>query len=346
MEEYTLVSRDYQWLKEVIKNTESIESIYKKLCELEINGQKDSEEYKNYLDYLKIALEVEDQIYSSSKIDFFRGNALFNYIVEDRLPERTLTEKESLIAQDYDSRVLRRILGNLNKLIVSDYKNVEQVAIPPQLILLMRVLGMNDVDQRVSNAVYSGVEIKNAIDHDILNGFLTFLGELLKDPKYEEYKSNIIATKYNAAFVDRGIEADMLNNSFELPDGFYLSVNFAAGVCETPQELLDQLKNHQGLEESTHHLMGLIKMHDKDYEDKKKVFGALLRQCFVRSSFLLMDEKLLREFNRHFHEFVISDDYLEEYPNDYIGQQKAFDCFDTTVEDKKRLDGGTQFGMI
>ena len=59
-----------------------------------------------------------------------------------------------------------------------------------------------------------------------------------------------------------------------------------------------------------------------------------------------MDEDLLREFNRHFHEFVVSDDYLEDYPNDYVGQQKAFDCFDTTVEDKKRLDGGTQFGMI
>ena len=346
VENYTLTSHDYQWLKEIIKNTESIDSIYKKLYELEINGQKDSKEYNDYLDYLKIALEVEAQIYESGKLDFNRGAALYNYIVEDRLPDHTLTDKESLIAQDYDSRVLRRILGSIKKIMTSDYKSLQGQMVPPQIVELMRAIGMPNVNERVSNAVYSSVEIKNAIDHDVFHGFLTFLRDLLNNSKYEEYKPNLIATKYNAAFVDKDVEEDLLEKSFELPEGFYLSVNFAAGVCDTPQRLLDIIKNQKGLDEATHHLIGLVKVHDEDFDDKNKAFGVLLRQCFVRSAFLLMDEELLGELNYQFHNYVESDEYLEENPNDSVGQQKAFDCFKRINEDKKKLDGGAQLGTI
>ena len=87
-------------------------------------------------------------------------------------------------------------------------------------------------------------------------------------------------------------------------------------------------------------------MHDADYEDKNKQYGALLRQCFVRSAFLLMDEEVLGDLNYHLHNFTEEDAYLKDYSSDNIGQQKVFDCFKKINEDKKRLEGGTQFGTV
>ena len=346
VENYTLTSKDYEWLKGLIQTTESIETIYNKLCELETNGQKDSEEYRKYIDYLKMSLEVESDIYSSAKLDFNRGSAIYNYIVEDRIPEGTLTDKESLIAQNYDYRVLKRILGALKKIIVTDYKTIQEQMMPSGLVQLMRDIGMSNVDQRVSNAVFSGVSLKSSMDQDIMRGFLSFVGDLTINSRYEEYRPNLIATKYNAAFLDKDAEADLLENSFEIADGFFSNANLTGGLVETPQALLDVLKNHEGFQEAAHQLGFLVKMHDAEFEDKNKAYGALLRQCFLRSAFLLMDEEALSKLNYYFHDFVESPRYLEDHKDDSIGELKVTECFRKINQDKKKLDGGTQFGTL
>ena len=66
MEKYKLVNENYNWLKRIIQITTSIETLYKKLFILEINGQKDTEEYKKTMDYLSIALDVEDNVYEEN----------------------------------------------------------------------------------------------------------------------------------------------------------------------------------------------------------------------------------------------------------------------------------------
>ena len=346
MEQYTLTSKDYEWLKNIMKNNESIDAIYKKLCELEINGQKDSDEYKKYIDYLKIALEVENNIYATGKINFYNGSALVNYIIGERMPDDFLNDRESIIAKDYNNRVIRRVLKNLIGIVASDYETVKKYMIPTQLVEFMKYIGMEDADQSVSNALYSSVQMKDALDQDISNGFLTILRELTNSSKYAEYKNELIASKYHIAFIEPNTETLLLNNSFELPDGFYPNTSFAATVTETPEELLEQIKNTQGIQEATHHMMGLIRMHDGDFEDRDKAFSSILRQSFMRSAFMLVSEDVLGEYNYHFHDFIESDTYLKDYPNDNVGVQMVVDGFKLIDTDKKKLTGGTQFGSI
>ena len=49
--------------KELYMISESIKILYDKLCELEMNGLKDSVLYNQYIDYLRIALDVEKNEY-------------------------------------------------------------------------------------------------------------------------------------------------------------------------------------------------------------------------------------------------------------------------------------------
>lgn len=54
-----------QELENMQKTADSIMNIYKELCELEILNQKNTPKYKKYMEYLKIALEVESAKYQS-----------------------------------------------------------------------------------------------------------------------------------------------------------------------------------------------------------------------------------------------------------------------------------------
>lgn len=49
--------------KELYMISKSIKVLYGKLCELEMNGLKDSVLYNQYIDYLRIALDVEENEY-------------------------------------------------------------------------------------------------------------------------------------------------------------------------------------------------------------------------------------------------------------------------------------------
>lgn len=52
-------------LENMKKTTNSIMNLYKKLCKLEILNQKNTQNYNKYMEYLKIALEVEKEKYRS-----------------------------------------------------------------------------------------------------------------------------------------------------------------------------------------------------------------------------------------------------------------------------------------
>lgn len=65
MKKYELDKKDYNQIENLIRIGSSIETLYKKMCNLEIEEKKDTDEYKKILDYLKIALEVESKQYAN-----------------------------------------------------------------------------------------------------------------------------------------------------------------------------------------------------------------------------------------------------------------------------------------
>lgn len=74
-------------MQKIIEITESIKAIYNKLCELEIKNQKNSPEYKQNIDYLKIALQVEEQIYNQTNKEELKKLAKTNKRIRNKIDD-------------------------------------------------------------------------------------------------------------------------------------------------------------------------------------------------------------------------------------------------------------------
>lgn len=335
MEKYKLVSEDYKWLERIIQTTTSIETLYKKLFDLEIKGQKDTEEYKQIMDYLSIAIDVEDKVYEEANLNYYKCIALADHIIDDRLPEKFLNDTESIMQQDYNNRVLRRILNVLVHKVLSDYDSIREM-LPNELIELMKQLGMPNPDELVSKAIYSSIELQKAFEKDTFNGFLAFLQEFINKKDYNSFKEHLIRSKYNTAFINKNIEIDMRSNKFEIPETFYANARFIADLIQVDLDLFYVLKNSYGVKESTKQISEIIEMSDLDYGDTTKATTSILRQCLMRASFFLMSDEVISDVNYEFHEFVENKKYLERHQNDHISEQLVINCFRGIKKDRNK----------
>lgn len=335
MDKYILNSSDFELINNLIKTTSSLDTLYKKMYELEINDKKQTEEYQKLLDYLNISLEVEDKLYSEANLSYSRCIAIVNFILNKKLPDKFLNDVESIMQQDYSNRVLRRILSVLVHKILEDYENIKEM-LPNEIIDLMHQIGMPNPDKVVSHAIYSSIELQKAFEKDTLNGFLVFLQEFIDGKDYRFYKNDLISAKYNTAFINKSIESEMVNNKFEIPETFYVNSRFVADITQTDLELYNLLKNLYGVKESTKQISEIIELGDMDYSNSKKAITSILRQCLMRANFLLMSDEAISDVNYEFHEFVEDKKYLDRHPHDRISEQLIVNCFKAIKKDKNK----------
>jgi len=335
MEKYILKSKDYEFINNLIKTTNSIDSIYRKMYDLEINGKKDTEDFNQILDYLSMAIEVEEKLYKEANLSYLQCIAIADYILQDKLPDGFLNDTESIMNQCYDNRVLRRILSILVHKIISDHESVRQM-LPEEIIELMEQLGMPNPDKLVSQAIYSSIELQKAFERDIFNGYLAILQEFIVSNTYKNFRNDLIRSKYNTSFINKQIENDMISSKFDIPDTFYVNSRFVADLTQTDLELYKMLKNLYGVKESTKQISEVIEIGDMDYSDSKKAITSILRQCLMRSAFLLMSDEVISDVNYEFHEFVEDKKYLDRHPHDRISEQLIVNCFKAIKKDRNK----------
>lgn len=335
MEKYRLQTQDFELIEKLTKTTTSIETLYKKMYDLEINGKKETEDFKKIVDYLKIAIDVESKMYQDSSLSYQRCIALADYILQDKLPDSFLDDVESIMTQDYSNRVLRRILNILVHKIISDYESVKEM-LPTELLDLMFQLGISNPDKMVTQAIYSSIELQKAFEKDTLNGYLVFLQEFINKKDYEAFKEDLIRSKYNTSFINKIIEEDMISNNFDIPETFYLNSKFVADITQTDLKLYGLLKNSYGVKESTKQISEVIEMKDEDYNNPKSATTSILRQCLMRASFLLMSDEVISDINYEFHEFIENEKYLNRHPDDHISERLIINCFKSIKRDKSK----------
>ncbi len=296
--------QDYDLIHKLLIITKSIESLYKKMCELELNGKKNTKEYNGLITLLKETVEEENKIYSDANINEERGVGLTFYIMEQNLPENTENDVESTINQNYNVRTYRRIINNLFNIGVSDYKSAK---------------------------------LRNAFEKDIINGYLSFMQDFANSKSYEEKKDQFIINKYNTAFINKSIESDMLSSSFDIPKTFYVSSRLIADVYNVNLTFYKSISNDFYAKEAAKQISRLIDIFDEEYKyDDDNKLSSILRQCYLRSAFLFLDDELLTDMNDSFHEFVESDEYLDKHSNDTIGTQLVINCFKSIKKDRNK----------
>lgn len=326
MRKYELEDQDLEFIKSLIKTSKAIETLYEKMYQLEINGQKDTEDYKKIIDYLKMSIDVENKIYEDASLNAERCIALINYILQQRLPDNFLHDIESIMGQRYDNKNLRRILGILaNKVSLESLSSKQILSTEMQFVYAM--LGNN-----ISNIIRLLKEIEN----DVVKGFLSILKETISNYRNRQYKNDLIYSKYYTSFINKNIEKIMINNDFDISSEFCIVSKEFADLIQVDSNEYDSLRNSYSKKVSMSQISEVIKMKDVDYNDQKKAICSLLRQCLIRSAFLLMDEENILNIYERFHTFIEDDIFLRVHGDYRISEESITRCFLNAKKDQDK----------
>ncbi|MDD2208807.1 MAG: hypothetical protein PHU45_05640 [Bacilli bacterium] len=187
LEQQKLGESDYKHINSLIKIASSIDTIYKRLYQLEINNQKESDEYKNLLEYLDISLEVEKNNYD--KINFNKCNLIVNYLLEERMPCNAKTDLETIILQENLNRVMRRVITNLNNRLLNNHHELQKM-IPSQFMEILQ--GFEITNEFVLKSIKSSIKMKQSFENETLNTFLIFLKEAAEDKKNLSFRDKLL----------------------------------------------------------------------------------------------------------------------------------------------------------
>ena len=255
--------------------------------------------------------------------------------LNSKLSKEFPNDMDSIMTQNYDNRILRRILSTLVYRVISDYEGIKNT-LPNEIIDLMTQLGMPNPDQIVSQSIYSSIELQKAFEKDLINGYLVFLQELFNKKENIPYRGALLKSKYNVLFINKQVEKDLLSSKFHIQDNFYANSKFIADLTQIDLELYKMLRNSFGVKESAKQISEMIEVGDMDYSDINTSISSMLRQCLMRSAFLLMSDEVISDVNYEFHEFIEKDDYLKRHPNDRISEQLIINCFKSIKRDRTK----------
>ncbi len=334
MEEYKIDIKDYELIRKLMQTTTSIETLYKKLYDLEIRGLKNSQSYEKYLDYLKIALEVENKTYEDATLSTERCAAIFEFLLTDRVPDGFLSDTESIMSQNYNNRVTRRILGILIQKLFSDSEYSKSM-VADEIMNKYMITDGSAFDPSLFDSVSASIEMQDALEVDMIRAYLKLLQEFVDSKYLSVYRDDLIKSKYNMVFINKRVENDLVNNKFNVPEILKLDSMLVAELAELDMEVYRLITNIFGVKESAGQISELIEVGDQEYRNSSKVIEAILRQCYMRSAFLFMSEDSISDINYEFYEFIEGDNYLQRHPNDHISEKIITSGFDSIKDDRK-----------
>jgi len=307
---------NYQYLErleKIAKVTYLIETLYKKFIKLEQDGMKDSEDYNKYLYYLDVVLEMEDKYYNKPTMEIkeiIKLDELLYYMTD--ISEFS---DEFIINQQYDKRVIGRIK---NKFLSLSTKHTKCL---PNYI--------NDEDINFLDNICL-IEANSELNLKL--AFLYLLDKYINNDKYKSVKNELIEAKYSFIFTNKDVERILAKNKFVLEDIIYID-NFYNILEEEKINIITEFAQLCYLE----HTEKLLKIENLDYDDNKKFVSSVLRQCFIRASFLLMDNNEIDELNNYFHDLIDSNDFIHKYPNSNISQSLIIECFRKIKKDRTKV---------
>lgn len=332
MENYDNNEFDLNLLEALIKNSESIKVLYDKLYNLEINNQKNTDEYKKILKYLIIAKEVEVQIYDNAGLDYDKCSLMVNYIIDNITSKQFLSNEESLILQDYRGISLRRIINSLLYKMRVDYTDIGD-KICNSIGSLFTKMGINDPESFINNSVSHTLKFQVDFENNLTSSYILYLEEILQDKVNQKYREEIIKSKYYTTFINAQLEDEMILYNFGAFDKLPL---FNAKYSYEDKNVHYMLANSYASDDAIHHIGELLELSDKDYLDDKNKLNSLLRECMLRSTFRFISDEVLIDINDRFNSLINGDIYNMSHKNDHIGIDKVKNCFRLIRKDKNR----------
>ncbi len=329
-----LEKNELELLESSIKVSQSIDKLYTSLYELEINGKKESKEYKEYVEYLKIAVDVYDSLFEEAKLKPKRCRELINYIEENITTFSNNNDIESILEQDYNNRHIRRIFNTLFNKSLTDDKYFKNTYVK-EMKDFLKYKGINDIlDEVIYNIINQSIELNTVFKKDYFKGFLSFVQNTIS--MNNQYKNQLIESKYNASFINKDIEQQMIDNNFSLSEQFYTSSSFIKTLIQLDDRAFDGVKDFFFSKIANIQIEKILELKDSDYKDEKKASSAILRICLLRSTFTFINDSTLEDINFKYHKNIEDTAYLKLHKEDKISESLISKAFRNIRSDKEK----------
>jgi len=333
MKIYKIFKEDLEKIELLIKTTTFIDKLYNKLYELEINGKKETEEYTETIKCLNTNIGYENTIYND--LTYENCIAYFKYIYSSEITNTFLSDRESLLEQNYSNRIIRRILSTLNFKILSNPIHLQEI-LEEKLKNYVSDLDDEDSNSIIEHSANVSIQIKNSLDKDLLNMYLSILEEFINNNNYQIFKNQLINSTYNLSFTNKEIEKNLVNNNFTIPKEIYISSTLITEINGLPQKVYEVLTDSYVLETIKEQMIAILEIGDMDYSNVMKATTSILRQCLMRAAISLLSENNLSSISSIFEEHTKSKSYLNNHSYDNISKQLITSSLQNIKNDRNK----------
>lgn len=335
MEIYGFNLDDLNKLETLLQISKEISDIYDKLCELEINNQKDSNEYNKLLIELKILIEKEKKEYQKKK---FTHEECIKYLklLETSTFIPSMDNRVTTTLKHNKNKIVRRIMIKLTS-ILNETKGFHQ-----RVYNIGEKLGLtNIIDGITKEELLKGIEnstkIENAIEKDIHSIFLSILEEAISYKSNDKHRKELIKAKYCILFSHMDMESMFINQDFNIPKTIYTTSKMINQLLNEAELAYKHIKYMKLKAMANHDINSLLNLFDIAYEKENIAFNSIITSCHIRALLSLMDSEDVDNFNQEIHDILDSPKYLEKHSKDRISESIVISCFKYFKKDREKI---------
>lgn len=285
-------------LDKICELTDKILGAYNELCELDINGKKNSKEYQDVLQKLYLLKEDEYKHY-----EYFIKN-----LDEAGKAVSFLTEKSN-----------KPLEAATSVLMDNDEQEMQQYRIITKLYLIALMdenYFFNDVDEELLELA-SGEEKMNFLrDAWMLDGqeinyrTISFLEKIM----HQDYET-FTAAKYNMSFMVPMAETEYVSNGFNA-----IKRDFNNHILKSYEGVSDDFIDYTHLIKSFDNacvtLEVLSDFYDSDLEDPEANVNFNILLAEFKASLLFLDEDGMEDIMTEFNDILASEKYIRKHEDD------------------------------
>ena len=296
-------------------------SLYLRVYNLEINGQKNTKYYEREMYGLINNIKIERQCYEK---------LLYNrYLVEDvrecvlllisKEMSRDTLNFESSLSESYSNLIIIRVLLRLDN-IIARYKNIH---------LVKRGKNPLDINQQEAINGYINTEIakndllfiQENVDNNLIN-----IREKMHISNVEICINRLIKAKYDIAYSLIDLEDYMINNNFNVSNALLLDSKDKRNAINVDDETYEIAQKNIASSQVNVVVNQMLDINNKQKIGEENAMDLVLKQCNLRAIFLMVDEEKLEQTDGILHNYFESKDYALKNINDHFVEELIFEA--------------------
>ena len=273
-------------LEELAKVANSINTIYNTILKSELESFESEEKYQTYLsvketylNYLKIAKEVEDETYGKLLAEECLD------ILEALMKRITVNKKETPNEKDINCRIIERLE---NKLLCENKQ--AKFFDSATLSEILEVFTIEDIKEELDEFLKIGFNTFQ-IAEELSITFITFCQRALDDKNNYHLNAELLKAKYSTIYGSNYLENKLIETNFCVNSSTFLKSRFDDKTPTNKSKEYKNIKNKRCISIVNQQVLDLLETPDEAYTNKKVESQTLLKQLWIKSALALMDDE-------------------------------------------------------